>query len=859
MTPADIAAALVRTTLAASVAALAAWALLVWLRIDSPRIHRTAWLLVIAQGWLFVPLTIEVETSLPLSTTKRAAGFTPAGFHGQEPIPFESESQWGRGPFATSDSPLVETPPSQKVPDPLPLAIAVWLLGASVIVVIVVYRYMCVLRTLPLGAPADEPTWQAEWQSALAAAKLRRRQTVDLRVTASLGPLLHWAPWSYLILVPRELWSALASPERQAILRHELAHLRRHDLWKSLAIRVLALPQWFNPLVWFAVRRFDEAAEWACDDAAAATDAGRLTFAASLLQSAEYAIAPYPASAPAARGVLTRRIHRLVSPRFKEESKMKLLIVPLLLLLLAMLQTLRIERVVAAETPPQPSRSDEWSLLDQFNAPLGERLKHAEQRHAELQQLAEKQRQLDFDRLTKEFENFARADYVIEPPDILLIESGKLLPKEPHRLETFDALLFRVTGALPEQPIDNAYNVDADGFVNLGPTYGRIEVVGQTLEEAEKSIRAQLSKVLAEFDVSVSLLASSSAQAITGQHLVAMDGRVNLGVYGTVYVAGMTLKEACAAIELKLAEQLDDPKVSVEVLAYNSKVVYLILQGGESGDNVVRMPLKYPYTLAMNVGALLKAATTYPNPIDFAAAKIYIARPAANGVGVELKLPVTWDAARGEPTATTNYPLLPGDRIFVESVQASKPENAHQSHSSDWDASPVAPPTLPKAPESNFKGMVDVSITVVEDQADALTEFRTLQHIWSITTDSKAFQSALRAFEKNGLVKIASQKHIRCELGQISKTAVDLPAPNPKRKSKFRQSSLTEVRVRQVENDRIEVKLRFEGKNFLSTLTPVMRLGQTELLECTGRPIDGQSTQQRTYLVVTPKLVLDGQ
>jgi beta-lactamase regulating signal transducer with metallopeptidase domain len=243
MTPADIAAALFRTTLATSAAALAAWALLAWLRIDAPRIHRLAWLLVIAQGWLFFPLTIEIETAPPLPT-KRAAGLVPAVIHEAETLPFENEAEWGRGPFATSASPLVEAPPSQKVLDPFPLAITTWLLGAIALAVIAIGRYWRVLRTLPLGSPADEPTWQAEWHAARAAAQLRRRQAVDLRVTASLGPLLHWAPWVYLVLVPRELWAALASPERQAILRHELAHLRRYDLWKSLAIRVLALPQW---------------------------------------------------------------------------------------------------------------------------------------------------------------------------------------------------------------------------------------------------------------------------------------------------------------------------------------------------------------------------------------------------------------------------------------------------------------------------------------------------------------------------------------------------------------------------------------------------------------------------------------
>ena len=675
MTPADIVAALVRTTLAASAAALAAWALLAWLRIDSPRIHRIAWLLVIAQGWLFIPLTIEVETASPLPT-RRAAGLVPAVIHEAEPIPFENEPQWGRGHFATGDSPIVNNPLSQKVPDPFSLAIAAWLLGATALVAISVYRYMQVLRTLPLGSPPDEPTWQAEWHAARAAAKLRRRQTVDLRVTTALGPLLHWAPWSYLILVPRTLWATLAAPERQAILRHELAHLRRDDLWKSLAIRVLALPQWFNPLAWLAVRRFDEAAEWACDDAAAATIDSRLTFAESLLQSAEYAVAPFPASASAARGVLTRRIHRLVNPRFKEESKMKLLVPPLLLLLLAMFQTLRIERVAADETPQQPSRSDKWSLAEQFKVPLGERLKHAEQQHAKLLLLAERQRQLDFDRLTKEFEDFARKDYVIEPPDILRIEGVKLVPKAPHRLETFDELQIRATGALTDQPIDNVYNVDADGAVNLGPTYGRINVVGQTIKQAEGAIRAQLVTVLGDADVSVSLRASSSAQAITGQHLVAMDGRVNLGVYGTVYVTGMTLKEARAAIELKLTDQLDDPKVSVDVLAYNSKVYYVITQGGAHGDDVTRLPIPYPVDGRENVAEAL--ARVYDNADrtlklkELADASLTLARPAPNGVGLERAYPIVWDASTQAPSPNSNHGILPGDRIFVKVKREGK-------------------------------------------------------------------------------------------------------------------------------------------------------------------------------------------
>ncbi len=258
----------------------------------------------------------------------------------------------------------------------------------------------------------------------------------------------------------------------------------------------------------------------------------------------------------------------------------------------------------------------------------------------------------------RELEKVTLPRYVIEPPDILLVEGVKLVPKSPHRIETFDVLLIRVIGAFPEQPIDNTYNVDADGTVNLGPTYGRIAVVGQTIEEAEDEIRDQLSKVLTDVDVSVSLVASAGAQAITGQHLVAMDGRINLGTYGSVYVAGMTLEEARAAIELKLGERLEAPEVFVDVLAYNSKVYYIITQGAGLGDDVTRQPITGNETVIDAVAALGGIS-------QVSSTKMWIARPAPNGVGCEQILPIQWnDIAQGASTAT-NYQLMPGDRLFI--------------------------------------------------------------------------------------------------------------------------------------------------------------------------------------------------
>jgi polysaccharide biosynthesis/export protein len=258
----------------------------------------------------------------------------------------------------------------------------------------------------------------------------------------------------------------------------------------------------------------------------------------------------------------------------------------------------------------------------------------------------------------RELEKVTLPRYVIEPPDILLIEGIKLVPKSPHRIEIFDVLLVRVEGEFPEQPIDNTYPVDVDGTVNLGPTYGRVRVVGLTIEESEDEIRDELSQVLTDVEVSVSLVQSPGAQPITGQHLVAMDGRINLGTYGNVYVAGMTLEEARAAIETKLSERLEEPEVFVDVLAYNSKVYYVITQGAGLGDDVTRLPITGNETVidAMSqIGGISQVSST----------RMWIARPAPNGVGCEQILPVEWnDIAQGASTAT-NYQLMPGDRLFI--------------------------------------------------------------------------------------------------------------------------------------------------------------------------------------------------
>lgn len=81
--------------------------------------------------------------------------------------------------------------------------------------------------------------------------------------------LLWWRP---LVILPAS-WLANASPETvEAVLAHELAHIRRYDLWVNLAQRLAETLLFFHPCVWWVSRQIRLERELCCDvDAVAAT------------------------------------------------------------------------------------------------------------------------------------------------------------------------------------------------------------------------------------------------------------------------------------------------------------------------------------------------------------------------------------------------------------------------------------------------------------------------------------------------------------------------------------------------------------------------------------------------------------
>ena len=251
--------------------------------------------------------------------------------------------------------------------------------------------------------------------------------------------------------------------------------------------------------------------------------------------------------------------------------------------------------------------------------------------------------------------------YTIAAPDILLIDAIRVVPIPPYKLNPLDALAISAPKALPDEPLRGIFPIEPDGTVNLGPSYGKVSVIDKTIDEARAIIEQHLRTVvrLTDPQVNISLAQFRGMQQIKGEHLVRPDGTIGLGLYGAVFVTGLTLEEAKATIEAHLSKYLLKPEVAVDVFAYNSKVFYVITDGGGYGEQV------YPIPATGNETVLDALGKIGGLPAVASKRRIWVARPAPAGHGPDQTLAVNWDAiARGGNT-TTNYQVLPGDRLYV--------------------------------------------------------------------------------------------------------------------------------------------------------------------------------------------------
>ncbi|MDQ2774070.1 MAG: M56 family metallopeptidase [Acidobacteriota bacterium] len=140
--------------------------------------------------------------------------------------------------------------------------LTIWLVGVLLSLVPVILDYVAVRRLIRRAIPLADAGWR----------DLLERTCASLDLTAIPELLIYSGPvvpftfglWRPRILLPADCmdWAPL---RKHAVLLHELAHIKRRDLWSQMVATFATALWWFQPLCWFNRWNLRRESERACD------------------------------------------------------------------------------------------------------------------------------------------------------------------------------------------------------------------------------------------------------------------------------------------------------------------------------------------------------------------------------------------------------------------------------------------------------------------------------------------------------------------------------------------------------------------------------------------------------------------
>jgi len=185
----------------------------------------------------------------------------------------------------------------------------IWVTGVMLFSLRAVGSSVHALRATRRGAPAETGLTAIVTTIATRVGVTRRVRV--LTSTLSQGPATIGA-LRPVILIPPAALAGLTPQQLEAIIAHELAHIRRHDYLVNLIQVLVETLLFYHPAIWWTSNRIRVERELCCDDVAVRFCGDRLEYAQALITLARLPLAS-PRLAPGARsGPLVHRIQRLI-------------------------------------------------------------------------------------------------------------------------------------------------------------------------------------------------------------------------------------------------------------------------------------------------------------------------------------------------------------------------------------------------------------------------------------------------------------------------------------------------------------------------------------------------------------------
>ena len=124
------------------------------------------------------------------------------------------------------------------------------------------YMYSRSLKRSGISAATEQ--WLGSLQFAMSKLNMAR----DIRIffsSRAIAPCII-GHGKAVILIPIALSTQLSTEQAEAILLHELAHLKHYDYYINIAMQVINCLLFFNPFVWLTIKKCKQYREQACDE-----------------------------------------------------------------------------------------------------------------------------------------------------------------------------------------------------------------------------------------------------------------------------------------------------------------------------------------------------------------------------------------------------------------------------------------------------------------------------------------------------------------------------------------------------------------------------------------------------------------
>ena len=187
--------------------------------------------------------------------------------------------------------------------------VGAWFLGVLFLSIRLFVGWLGVRRIRRSGSAASE-TMRERLNHLVQRLRVTRPVRLLASAIAEAPVVIGW--FRPVILFPASVLTHLSAEQLDAILVHELAHVRRHDYLVNLFQTVVETLLFYHPAVHWVSHRIRVEREHACDDLAVSACGDSTSYARALARLAEMSVVA-PRLVPAAAGQLLARIRRLLS------------------------------------------------------------------------------------------------------------------------------------------------------------------------------------------------------------------------------------------------------------------------------------------------------------------------------------------------------------------------------------------------------------------------------------------------------------------------------------------------------------------------------------------------------------------